>query len=86
MNGRTKPEEQNGVTAPCPPSGQSNRLFEQGANFSIAPKGKKQKKAPEVIQGLLAGSSWLLHIKQMYIENQNRRRRDRDVLVITVFH
>jgi hypothetical protein len=27
----------------------------------------KQKKAP-VIPGLLAGSSWLLHIKQMYIK------------------
>jgi hypothetical protein len=31
-----------------------------------------QKKAPEDIQGLLAGSSWLLHIKQICIKNQGK--------------
>src|SRR5258708_17065050 len=30
------------------------------------------KKKPLWFQGLLAGSSWLLHIKQMYIKNQDR--------------
>jgi hypothetical protein len=33
---------------------------------------KWQKKAPEDIQGLLAGSSWLLHIKQICIKNQGK--------------
>jgi len=31
-----------------------------------------QKKAPEDIQGLLAGSSWLLHIKQICIKIQGK--------------
>jgi len=26
-------------------------------------------------RGFLAGSSWLLHIKQIYIENQERKTR-----------
>ena len=29
---------------------------------------RKDKKKPRRIPGLLAGSSWLLHIKQMYIK------------------
>jgi hypothetical protein len=35
-------------------------------------RSKLQKKAPEDIQGLLAGSSWLLHIKQICIKNQGK--------------
>jgi hypothetical protein len=40
----------------------------------MAIDGQRAKKAPEGIQGLLAGSSWLLHIKQICIKIRERSR------------
>ena len=42
--------------------------------IAIKNRGEKQKPR-RMARGFLAGSSWLLHIKQICIENQERIRR-----------
>lgn len=51
----------------------------QGKTVIITQVKSAKKIAPVVMRGLLAGSSWLLHIKQMYIKNQDRISWDYDI-------
>jgi hypothetical protein len=50
--------------------------FRDKAGTAGWPIGEMQKQKPRrMARGFLAGSSWLLHIKQICIENQERIRR-----------